>query len=138
MAATDQVLAIGLVWGVLRECVAMEAAYKREDDVVSHPFWTAYLLIQQVIIATHYSDSFRGFLYVLAMPIGLYKVARVVTHWIGMLWFSQCFNWWKRHTPEWRDGAKAIAVGALLIVAACFVYGVDNGCNRDVECDDIE
>jgi hypothetical protein len=137
MAATDQILAMGTVWGVLRELHVQSERVKGKDDSFQFDFFNYFLLAQQVFIAFAFADSWRGFMFILCMPIGLYKVARIATRLTSMFWFSQCWAWWQRHSPKWRENVKTVAVVIGLICAAVLVYGVDDGCPED-GCDPIE
>jgi hypothetical protein len=137
MAATDQILAIGAVFGVIRELVRQDCLINDKHPGMDSEGYTAYLFVQQVVIAFALSDSFRGFLYVLCMPIGLYKIGRLLTRWAATFWFSQCWEWWEKHSQKWRDRVRRTAIIISLICAATLVYGVDNGCPED-GCDPIE
>jgi hypothetical protein len=83
---SDMVLIVAAVLGL---CLAFERFGYREDQRRAFRWM---MLAQLLLIAWACSDSWRGFLYMLFMPIGAYKVARIAGEPLAA--------WWRGRQPK--------------------------------------
>lgn len=81
-----------LIWMILAAIVGIALAFDRADAVRRVSYWHLQLILlaQAVLIAAADADSPSSFLYRLMMPIGCYKVARILATPLG--------DWWQART----------------------------------------
>lgn len=73
-APTDIIIAMGALCGVLTAIEHRRGVYAEGDAIARR----LAALVMAGMVAIGFAESVRGFLYLVLMPIGAYKVAQVV------------------------------------------------------------
>ena len=78
------------LWMLIAAALGVVMAFERLDyEPIHYRFFRWAMLIQLALVAATEAESWRGFLYLLFMPIGAYKVARIVAEPVAARWHGQ-------------------------------------------------